>query len=142
VPWTLRAPVVRGEIGIVQPGLSKLQALAELHDGTESGVLSLLTVLEDTTVADGHGVVVRVRLAGALDGSSGPSAAAQRRRLIHMPGPVVMGKPIHIETAVALHERRLRGPRTEIRPWSQQGAMGLASEPTGTARRSSPWPVS
>jgi superfamily II DNA or RNA helicase len=58
VPWTRRAPVVRGEIGIVQPGLSRALALAEPTDGSESGVLSMLTVVEDTTTADGHEVLI------------------------------------------------------------------------------------
>jgi len=58
VTWTSRAPVVRGEIGVVQPGLSRAAALAEPFDGSEAGVRTLLTVLEDTGTADGHEVVV------------------------------------------------------------------------------------
>jgi hypothetical protein len=58
MPWTRRAPVIRGQIAVVQPGLSREAALAEPIGADEVGVLQLLTVLEDTAIADGHDVVV------------------------------------------------------------------------------------
>lgn len=58
VPWTERAPVIRGQIAVVQPGLSRQAALDEPSGADEAGVLQLLTVLEDTGVADGHDVLV------------------------------------------------------------------------------------
>lgn len=54
VPWTQRAPSIRGHIAVVQPGLSRRDALAEPDDGTEAGVRQLLSVLADTAMADGH----------------------------------------------------------------------------------------
>jgi len=54
VPWTQRAPNIRGHIAVVQPGLSRRDALAEPEDGTEAGVRQLLSVLADTAMADGH----------------------------------------------------------------------------------------
>ena len=54
VPWTQRAPSIRGHIGVVQPGLSRRLALDEPDDGTEAGVRQLLSVLADTAMADGH----------------------------------------------------------------------------------------
>ena len=58
MPWTRRAPVIRGQIAVVQPGLSRAAALAEPTGADEVGVLQLLTVLEDTAIADGHDVIV------------------------------------------------------------------------------------
>jgi hypothetical protein len=58
VPWTLRAPVIRGRIAVVQPGLSRQAAFNEPTGAGEVGVLQLLTVLEDTAISDGHDVVV------------------------------------------------------------------------------------
>lgn len=58
VPWTRRAPNIRGHIGVVQPGLSRTEALDEPDDGTEAGVRQLLCVLADTAMADGHDFTV------------------------------------------------------------------------------------
>lgn len=58
VPWTVRAPVIRGRIAVVQPGLSRHAAFGEPIGAGEVGVLQLLTVLEDTAISDGHDVTV------------------------------------------------------------------------------------
>jgi hypothetical protein len=58
VPWTLRAPAIRGRIAVVQPGLSRQAAFDEPTGAGEVGVLQLLTVLEDTAISDGHDIVV------------------------------------------------------------------------------------
>lgn len=50
--------MIRGQIAVVQPGLSRQAALDEPSGADEAGVLQLLTVLEDTAIADGHDVVV------------------------------------------------------------------------------------
>jgi hypothetical protein len=58
ISWIQRPPLVRGEIAVVQPGLSREAALGEPNDGTQAGVMQLMTVLEDTATADGHDVIV------------------------------------------------------------------------------------
>ncbi|MEX0684307.1 MAG: DEAD/DEAH box helicase family protein [Dehalococcoidia bacterium] len=58
ISWIQRPPLVRGEIAVVQPGLSRQAALDEPNDGTQAGVMQLMTVLEDTASADGHEVIV------------------------------------------------------------------------------------
>lgn len=57
VPWTQRAPTIRGHIAVVQPGLSRALALAEPADGS-SGARQLLAVFADTAVADGFDFTV------------------------------------------------------------------------------------
>jgi hypothetical protein len=62
VPWTRRLPVVRGLIGIAQPGLSVHQFRADLA-ANEDGALAireLFSMLADTTVADGAELIILV----------------------------------------------------------------------------------
>jgi hypothetical protein len=64
VPWTLGRPVVRGVIGIAQPGLSAAALGAQLvadpvPDGAEA-LRELFGLLTDTTVADGSELAVLV----------------------------------------------------------------------------------
>ncbi len=63
-PWTRRYPVVRGSIGIVQPGLSAHEFSAQL--GLEAApaeaqsLRELFSVLSDTALSDGADLVLLV----------------------------------------------------------------------------------
>lgn len=63
-PWTRRYPVIRGSIGVVQPGLSAQVFAAELeHDivgRTGQSLRELFTVLSDTSLSDGADFIVLV----------------------------------------------------------------------------------
>ncbi|HEY4684483.1 MAG TPA: DEAD/DEAH box helicase family protein [Dehalococcoidia bacterium] len=59
--WIQRPPIIRGRIGVVQPGLSKARALAERNDGTESGVCQLIMVLDDIATPEGF----EIRIVGS-----------------------------------------------------------------------------
>jgi hypothetical protein len=56
-PWTQRLPVIRGSIGIAQPGLSARRLQQELLATPETpgahGLRQLFSVLLDTAVSDG-----------------------------------------------------------------------------------------
>jgi hypothetical protein len=64
VPWTRRYPVVRGALGIVQPGLSARALCAELTtDPVPPGAQSLqglFSVMADTAISDGAELVIVV----------------------------------------------------------------------------------
>jgi hypothetical protein len=63
-PWTQRLPVVRGTIGIAQPGLSAAQLRADLATEpmpvSASGLRQLFSVLADTAVSDGAELAILV----------------------------------------------------------------------------------
>jgi superfamily II DNA or RNA helicase len=63
-PWTQRFPIVRGTIGIAQPGLSAAQLRADLATdpvpASASGLQQLFSVLADTAVSDGAELAILV----------------------------------------------------------------------------------
>jgi superfamily II DNA or RNA helicase len=63
-PWGQRLPVVRGSIGIAQPGLSTGRLRQELQTApvppSAGGVMQLFSVLSDTAVSDGAELYVLV----------------------------------------------------------------------------------
>lgn len=63
-PWTRRYPVVRGALGIVQPGLSAQALRAQLHEEpvppSGQSLRELFSVLADMAQSDGADLVIVV----------------------------------------------------------------------------------